>query len=84
MTEHDREALTKAVADRTDCGARMDLLLHTQEEVVWQLREEGRTEDADRIAAIPPFRLNGTDDGLVNVWTGAAFGDRETLVDFAK
>ena len=83
MTERDREALTAVVAELTEGGARMDRLPHTQEEVVWRLREEqGRPEDADRIAEIPPFRLNGTDDGLVRVWTGAGFAHGENLTDF--
>ena len=83
MTDGDREALTEAVAKLTEGGARMDRLRHMQEDIVWWLREEqGRPEDADRIAAIPPFRLTGTDDGLVRVWTGAGFAHGENLTDF--
>ena len=86
MTDGDREALTEAVEKLTEGGARMDRLRHMQEEIVWWLREEqGRPEDADRIAAIPPFRLTGTDDGLVwlvRVLTGAGFAHGENLTDF--
>ena len=83
MTDGDREALTRVVEDLTEGGASMNRLRHTQEEIVWWLREEqGRPEDADRIAAIPPFRLKGTDDGLVRVLTGAGFAHGENLTDF--
>ena len=83
MTDGDRKALTEAVAELTERGARMGRLWQTQEEIVWWLREEqGRPEDADRIAAIPAFRLTGTDDGLVRVWTGAGFAHGENLTDF--
>ena len=83
MTEGDREALTAVVAELTEGGARMGRLPHTQEQIVWRLREEqGRLEEARRIEEIPPFRLRGTDDGLVWVLTGAGFADRETLTDF--
>lgn len=84
MTDGDREALKTVVAELTENGARMGSLPNTQEKIVWWLRvEQGRLEEADRIEAIPPFRLNGRYDGLVKVWTGAGFAHGETLTDFA-
>ena len=82
MTDGDREALKVVVAELTESGASMDRLPSTQETIVYWLTERERHEDARRIEAMPPFRLTGTDDGLVRVLTGAGFAHGENLTDF--
>ena len=53
-----------------------------KEQLVWMLNALNRTEEAAAIEATEPFRLNGTNDGLVRLRTGPAYSQPQNLIDF--
>ena len=73
--------LRKIVEELTDCGQDMGGLRHTREEVVYWLKDRKRPEDAAAIEGGEDFQLTGTEDGLVYVWTGPGFTDKQTIHD---
>ena len=66
--DDDRTALLRnLVAEKTHDGECMGELPRCRADMVWDLKQQGRLEEARAVEAIDDFYLRGTDDGLVRI-----------------